>query len=85
MKVICCDAEFEVPDFVIEKFINDFNGLSNSKNRESVLELRDSIENTIGVVADDPEMLYDKEYLADFIRAIAMREALEHHGILYDA
>jgi hypothetical protein len=30
-------------------------------------------------------MLREPEYLADFIRAVAMRKALEKHGILYDA
>ena len=83
--VQCYDSQFEVPDFVINKFIKDFDGLPGSGNRESVLQLRYSVEEVIEAVAEDPEILYDKGYVADFIQAIAIREALQHHGILHDA
>jgi len=85
MMLNCYGSEIEVPDFVIDKFIKDFNGLPGSGDRESVLQLRYSIEEVIDAVAEDPEMLYDVVCLADFIQAIAMREALSHHGILHDA
>lgn len=85
MLVKCYDSEFEIPDFVIEKFIKDFDGLPGSGDRESVLQLRDSVEEVMEAVAEDPEILYDKECVADFIQAIAMREALQYHGILHDA
>jgi len=49
------------------------------------LQLRDAIENIVDVIAEDPEILYDKTYQAEFIEAMAMKYALEHHGILYDA
>jgi hypothetical protein len=85
MKVACYNAEFEVPDFVVNKFIRDFEGLSNSSNRDSVLQLRDTIENIEDMIAQDPDILNEVEYLSDFIRAIAMKHALKHHGLLYDA
>lgn len=85
MLVQCYDTQFEVPEFVIDKFIKDFDGLPGSGNRESVLQLRLAIEDIIDVVAEDPEILYDKNYQQEFIEAIAMKYALEHHGILYDA
>ena len=85
MMVQCYDTEFEVPDFVIDKFIKDFDGLPGSGNRESVLQLRYSVEEVIEAVAEDPEILYDRSYVAEFIQAIAMREALQYHGILHDA
>jgi hypothetical protein len=85
MMVKCYDSEFEIPDFVIEKFIKDFDGLPGSGDRESVLQLRYSVEEVMEAVAEDPEILYDKECVADFIQAIAMREALQYHGILHDA
>ena len=37
------------------------------------------------VVAEEPDILDEPEYLHDFIRALAMKKALENHGILYDA
>jgi hypothetical protein len=83
--VQCYDTEFEIPDFVIDKFIRDFDSLPGSGDRESVLQLRDSVEEVIDAVAEDPEILYDKSCVADFIQAIAIREALQYHGILHDA
>lgn len=85
MKVMCYDTEFDIPDFVIEKFIDDFKGLPGSGNREPVLQLRASTEDILDLVAEEPEILEEAEYLADFIRAVAVQEALRHHGLLYDA
>lgn len=85
MLVQCYDTQFEVSKFIIDKFIDDFSGLPGSGQRESVLQLRNAIEDIIYIVAEDPEILYDKNYQAEFIEAIAMKQALEHHGILYDA
>jgi hypothetical protein len=85
MRVQCYDSEFEIPDFVINKFIKDFDSLPGSGNRESVLQLRYSVEEVIEAVAEDPEILHNRAYVADFIQAIAMREALQYHGILHDA
>jgi hypothetical protein len=79
------DAEFDIPEFVIEKFIKDFDGLAGGKNRESVLQLRYNIEEVLEAVAEDPEMLYDYECRQDFLQAIAMQHALKHHGVMYDA
>jgi hypothetical protein len=77
--------ELEVPDVLIDKFFDDFETLPGGKNYESVCILRDLIEEVFDVFADDPEMLEEDEYKADFIKAIAMREALIEHGIFYDA
>jgi hypothetical protein len=85
MLVQCYDTQFEVPEFIIDKFINDFSGLPGSGHRESVLQLRNAIEDIVDVIAEDPEILYDKVYQAEFIQAMAMKCALEHHGILFDA
>lgn len=85
MKVFCYESEFEVPDFVIDKFIDDFSGLPGSGKREPVLQLRASSEDILDFIAEEPEILDEPEYMADFIRALAVQEALRHHGILYDA
>ena len=52
---------------------------------ESVYMLRDSIGEMMDVVADEPEILEEPDCMTDFIAALAMRKALEVHGILYDA
>jgi len=85
MKVYCYNSEFDIPDFVVEKFIDDFKGLPGSGRREPVLQLRVSIEDVLDVVAEEPEILEEAEYMADFIRALAIQQALKHHGLLYDA
>jgi len=37
------------------------------------------------MVAEEPELLEDRSVHADFMNALAMRQALAAHGILYDA
>lgn len=85
MKVTCYDSEFEIPDLLIEKFIKDFDGLPGSGKHDEINMLRDSIENVVDTIAEDPEMLHEPDYLSDFIQALAMKKALEKHGIFYDA
>ncbi len=85
MKVICYNSEFDIPDLLIEKFIKDFDGLPGSGKHEEINMLRDSIENVVETVAEDPDILYEPEFLSDFIQALAMKKALEKHGIFYDA
>jgi hypothetical protein len=85
MMVQCYDSEIEVPDVLIEKFIKDFDGLPGSGQNHSVSQIRGSIWEILDIVAEEPEVLHEPEYRTDFIRALAMRKALEKHGILYDA
>lgn len=85
MKVICYNSEFDIPDLLIEKFIKDFDGLPGSGKHEEINMLRDSIENVVETVAEDPDILYEPDFLSDFIQALAMKKALEKHGIFYDA
>ena len=85
MQVICYDTEFDVPDLLIDQFMKDFDGLPGGKHREGVRQIRGSIEEILDIVADDPELLYEPEYQTDFIRALAMKQALGELGILYDS
>ena len=79
------ESEFDIPDVLIEKFAKDFECLPGSGQYESKMQLRDSISDILDIVAEEPELLHNKEYLSDFISALAMKKALERHGILYDA
>lgn len=85
MIVEYCGSEFEVPDLLVDKFIDDFKSLPGGAARESVYMLRDSIEEMMDVVAEEPTLLEEPDNFKDFIQALAMRRALEVHGILYDA
>lgn len=85
MKMEFYDAEFDVPDLLIDKFMKDFEGLPGSGRNQEINMLRDSIDSVLDIVVQDPEILHEQEYLSDFIRALAMKKALEKHGIFYDA
>lgn len=78
-------SEFDIPDVLIDKYAKDFDGLPGSGQYESKMQLRDSISDILDIVAEEPELLHEKEYLSDFISALAMKKALERHGIMYDA
>ena len=85
MLVECYGSEFDIPEFLIEKFVKDFEGLPGSGQRESVVQLRSAIEDILDVVSEEPDILHEKEYLSDFVRALAMQEAMAELGILHDA
>lgn len=85
MLVECFGSELEVPDLLIDKYLKDFDGLPGSGQRESVCQLRTSIDDIIDMVSEEPEILHEPEYLSDFIGALAMKQALGELGILYDA
>jgi hypothetical protein len=79
------DSEFEIPDILIDKYAKDFDGLPGGRCREGVQQIRDSIEEILDIISEEPELLYETEYLTDFVGAMAMKQALSKLGILYDA
>jgi hypothetical protein len=85
MKVACYGSEFDIPDVLINKFVGDFDALPGSGYREGVCQLRDSINDIMDVISEMPDLLHEKEYLQDFIQALAMKKAMETLGILYDS
>jgi len=85
MIVQCYDAEFEIPDLLINKYIKDFDCLPGKCMRESVLDLRESVNEVLDYVAEEPEALHEKGILSDFINALAVRQALKTHGLLLDS
>jgi hypothetical protein len=85
MMVQYYESEFDIPDILIDKFAKDFDSLPGSGQYESKMQLRDSISDILEVIAEEPELLHEQEYLSDFIQALAMKKALERHGIMYDA
>jgi hypothetical protein len=85
MQVACYGSEFEVPDLLIDKYIKDFDGLPGSGQRESVMQLRMSIDDILDYIAEEPEMLEEFEIRTDFLKALAMQKAMCKLGILYDA
>jgi hypothetical protein len=85
MMVQCYGSEFEIPDILIDKFIKDFEGLPGSGQRENVIQLRTSIDDVLDYVSEEPEMLHEFTIRSDFVKALAMQQAMGELGILYDA
>jgi hypothetical protein len=85
MVVECYGSEFEVPDLLVDKFLKDFETLPGSGHREGVYQIRELISEILDIVIEDPEILHEPEYLTDFIRALAMQQAMGKLGILLDS
>ena len=85
MNVKYFDTEFEIPDILIDKYSKDFEGMAGKSLREEVLDLRDSTNSVLEYIEEEPEALEDQEILYEFINAMAVRQALKKHGLLYDA
>jgi len=85
MMVRCYDTEFEIPDLLVDKYVKDFDCIPGKSMRESVLDLRESVNEVLDYVAEDPEALHEREILSDFINALAIRQALKTHGLLLDS
>ena len=85
MNVKYFDTEFEIPDILIDKYSKDFEGMAGKSLREEVLDLRDSTNSVLEYIEEEPEALEDQEILYEFINAMAVRQALKNHGLLYDA
>ena len=83
--VKCYGSEFEVPDLLVSKFLKDFDTLPGSGHREGIYQLRDSISQILDIVAEEPEILHEPEYHTDFIRALAMKQAMGELGIFLDS
>lgn len=85
MNVKYFDTDFEIPDILIDKYSKDFEGMAGKSLREEVLDLRESTNSVLEYVEEEPEALEDQEVLYEFINAMAVRQALKNHGLLYDA
>lgn len=85
MLVECYGSRFEIPEFLIDKFVKDFEGLPGSGQRYEIVQLRCAIDDILDLVSEEPEILSEKEYLSDFVKALAMQEAMAELGILFDS
>jgi hypothetical protein len=78
-------SKFEVPDLLIHHFLKNFDSLPGSGYREGICQIRNSIDEILDIVAEEPDIIEEPEYRVDFIRALAMRQAMGRLGILYDS
>jgi hypothetical protein len=85
MQIEYFGSKFDIPDLLINKFAKDFDSLPGSGHREGVQQLRDCIDEILDVVVQEPDILNEPEYKTDFLKALAMRQAMNSLGILYDS
>jgi hypothetical protein len=85
MKVECYGSDFEVPDLLVDKFLRDFEVLPGSGHYEGIHQIRNAINEILDIVAEEPDILHEPDYHVDFIRALAMRQAMGKLGILLDS
>ena len=85
MQVEAFGRFFEIPETMIREFMNEFNGIAQPGNREDLEEIRDTTTIVLLMMHEEPDLLEDKEYEHDFIKAHAMRQALHNYGVLFDA
>ena len=64
MQVAYCGSEFEIPDILIDKYTKDFDTLPGSGQRESIMQLRMTIDDILDYVAEEPDMLHEKDIMA---------------------
>lgn len=85
MRVKEFGKEYTIPETMINEFMGEFRMVKELNDRESLEEIREMTGLVLETLLADPELMEDKEYEQDYIKAIAMREALARFGILYDA
>ena len=78
-------AQFHIPDELVDEYANQFRPLKKWDNRGNLNILREDILDIFDVVMEDPEALYDPEFLEEFVQTLAMKQALQNLNILYDA
>ena len=78
-------AQFHIPDELVDEYASQFMPLKKWDNRGNLNILREDILDIFDVVMEDPEALYDPEFLEEFVQTLAMKQALQNLNILYDA
>ena len=79
------DCIFEIPDEMIKKYVIEFAGYKKDYDRDAICSMRDTTFLLIEALRADPKALDDVTIVNSFIKAHAMRLAMEKLGMLYDA
>ena len=76
---------YNVPDHMIEEYREEFEELKKDWDRDHLVFLRNSIIIITALLKKRPRLADDPDFCKDMIHALAVREALRHHNMLYDA
>ena len=85
MRVKAFGKSYEIPERLIDSFMIELHEVTQPGNREDLEHVREITGMVLETIEDDPDLMDNKEYEDDFIKAHAMRQALAKYGILFDA
>ena len=85
MRVTEFGKDLTIPENLINQFMLELRPVTEPGERESLEEIRDMTGLVLDTIRNEPELMDNKEDEDDYIKAVAMREALARFGILYDA
>lgn len=85
MRVTEFGRDLTIPENLINQFMLELKPVTEPGERESLEEIREMTGLVLDTIRSEPELMENKEYEDDYIKAIAMREALARFGVLYDA
>jgi hypothetical protein len=78
-------AKYNVPDHLIDDLKLEFEEMRKEDDRERLVFLRNSIILITALLKKKPRLADDPDFCKDMIHALAVREALKHHNMLYDS
>lgn len=79
------NAEYDIPNTLIDKYVDEFSALKQFEMREELDSLRNLIYHSLHLVNKEPKLLDKNMHREDFITIIAMKEALNILKMLHDA
>ena len=85
MIILLGDRKFVIPDDVINEHAASFEPLRRWENRGSLIRIREDIIDIMITLQEDPELLYDPDFLDDLVNMLAMRQGLQQKRLLHDA
>lgn len=85
MRVKAFGKSYEIPEYLIDNFMVELHEVTQPGHRADLEHVREMTGMVLETLEDDPNLMEDKEYEDDFIKAHAMRQALAKYGVLFDA
>lgn len=76
---------FDVPDRIIDEYVEGYANLGDKDLREELDVLRNCVYQLLILVEKQPMLLDKKSIKADFVNTLAMKEALFKLKLLHDA
>lgn len=84
MIIVQDGRSYNVPDHIIDEYKQECEELKKEPDRDHLVFLRNSIIIITAILKKSPKMADDPNFCKDMIHALAVRQALLHHNMLYD-